>query len=83
VFQFDYNGSPWAWSSGRKSRRSEYQSYRKGDAITWTDRISGYSVSEGAEGFNFTARRNGKVQVTAKYDEIPHGSKFVLTDIGD
>ena len=55
----------------------------KGDAITWTDRISGYSVSKGTEGFNFTARRNGKVQVTAKYDEIPHGSKFVLTDVGD
>lgn len=56
---------------------------KKGDVITWTDRISGYSVTEGAEGFNFTARRNDKVQVTAKYDEIPHGSKFVLTDIGD
>ena len=43
----------------------------KGDAITWTDRISGYSVSEGAEGFNFTARRNGKVQVTAEVRRDP------------
>ena len=56
---------------------------KKGDAITWTDRMSGYSVSEGAEGFNFTAHQNGKVQVTAKYDEIPQGSKFVLTDVGE
>ena len=54
----------------------------KGDAITWTDRLSGYSVTEAAEGFNFTARRNGVVTVTANWGEIPRGSKFVLANTG-
>jgi hypothetical protein len=49
---------------------------------TWTDRLSGYSVTQAAEGFNFTARRNGKVTVTATWGEIPHGSKFVLANAG-
>jgi len=54
----------------------------KGEVITWTDRLSGYSVTQAAEGFNFTARRNGKVTVTATWGEIPHGSKFVLANTG-
>jgi len=54
----------------------------KGEVITWTDRLSGYSVTQAAEGFNFTARRNGKVTVTANWGEIAHGSKFVLANTG-
>ena len=49
---------------------------------TWTDRLSGHSVTQAAEGFNFTARRNGKVTATATWGEIPHGSKFVLANTG-
>jgi hypothetical protein len=52
----------------------------KGDVVTWNDRLSGYSVQQAAEGFNFTARHNGAVRVTAKWYEIPHGSKFVLAN---
>jgi hypothetical protein len=52
----------------------------KGDVITWNDGVSGYSVQQAAEGFDFTARHNGAVRVTAKWCEIPHGSKFVLTN---
>ena len=52
----------------------------KGDVITWNDRVSGYSVQQAAEGFNFTARHNGAVRVTAKWYEMPHGSKFVLAN---
>ena len=55
----------------------------KDDVTTWIDRLSGYSVSEAAEGFNFTARRNSTGRVTAKWGEIPDGSKFVLANIGD
>ena len=32
----------------------------KGDAIIWTDRLSGYSVEQAAADFQFTARRNGR-----------------------
>ena len=54
----------------------------KGEVTTWTDRLSGYSVTEAAEGFNFTARRNGIVTVTTNWGETPHGSKFVLANTG-
>lgn len=81
-----------------KAEDPNIQVTKKGGENNWTDRISGYSVTEAGSrfGFNdpdvrilFSVRRNGKLQVTANYYKLLFNrksgpiSEFVLTNVGD
>ena len=78
-----YSGYPPAWSSGRKAERDP--NIKVTERGTRLPGPTGSAVIRSAKELKIQLYRspNGKGNASTAYDEIPHGSKFVLTDVGD